>query len=131
MKNLINQVLAAKIVLIILALTVVFHVFVLASIIPSDLVWGGRLANEAEVIQNEWISIILNILMIVLVRFRLQHIKTSFHHSFMLFLMYMMMVVFSLNSLGNILSSNTFETFVFAPITLILALLSFRLAQKE
>ena len=41
-------------------LSIVFHLLVIIQIIPSSIVWGGRLTNQQELFIFESISIVLN-----------------------------------------------------------------------
>ena len=43
-------------------LSIVFHLLVIIQIIPSSIVWGGRLTNQQELFIFESISIVLNVL---------------------------------------------------------------------
>ena len=112
--------------LIILSLIVVFHLLVVAQIIPHEVVWGGKFDHYASILPFEIVSIVLNVSFILLVRLRARRPESKSGRIGML----LMVVIFGLNTVGNLFAETMFEKAVFTPLTLIIALLSLRLALK-
>ena len=52
-------------------------------------------------------------------------------HVFIKVILWLMFLLFLLNTLGNIFSLNKFEQLTFTPVTLVLSLLSLRLALEK
>lgn len=131
MKKLISFRLACKIIITINTLALLMHVLILLKIVPHDFVWGGGLKTEAEVIIFESISIVVQILFISIIATKAGYVfKGKFIRTVNIgtWVMFGLMV---LNTLGNIASSSGLETMVMTPITIVLALLVFRLAIEK
>lgn len=112
----------------ILALTVLFHLLVLAGVVPYEMVWGGRLTSVDEMRQFETISILLNLLMAVVVAIRADLLRLPIHRMVPRGILWAMAVLFALNTVGNIASLNTMEAIIFTPVTLVLCVFSVKLA---
>src|SRR5687767_5019068 len=128
MKKLISERFAANGIMFILSGIVIFHFLIIAGIIPFEIVWGGRLKNQTEMLQFESISIALNLVMLTLVAIKIGLLKINLKPNFLKVSFWLMAVLFALNTLGNLLAVNTLETLIFTPLTFILAVFSFRLA---
>lgn len=112
----------AEIILIALfSLTIVFHILVLAAVIPHDIVWGSRI-NATEVTTFETISIVLNVLFLSIMLISAGILKVKISPKVINVAIWVMMVVFLLNTVGNLLSESAFEKAVFTPLTLILSI---------
>ena len=110
---------------------IVFHSFVLLGIIPFDIVWGGKLKNHSEMISLERISLFITILMLMVGLLRAKIITIGNHPVKISVMLYTMSILFGLNSIGNLLADTNFEKFVFTPITVLLALLSWQLGRTK
>ena len=128
MKKLISERLAANSMLFILSAIVVFHFLIMAGIIPFEFVWGGQLKNQTEMLQFESVSIALNLLILALTAIKTGLLKINLKPTFLKVSFWLMTVLFTLNTFGNLLAVHTIETLIFTPLTFILAVFSFRLA---
>jgi hypothetical protein len=97
-------------------------------IIPFEIVWGGRLTDSAQMIQFEIVSITLNLVMLVTVAIRSEHLNVNINKKIITVALWIMVGLFLLNTIGNLLSSNALEKILFTPLTILLAILSWRLA---
>lgn len=133
MKKIISFKFSVYSLLILFALVILFHFLVLFSVFPHNIVWGGRMTSFSELLMFECVSILLNGLFIVVVLLKAGLLKWKVNNSFLQILLWIMVTVFALNTLGNLLSKNEFEKIVFTPLTLLLAFLCMRaaLASKE
>jgi hypothetical protein len=122
---------ASATLLTLLSLTILFHVLVMLQLIPFDIVWGGRLTDEKELYTFEIISIVINLLMLLLVLIKVRVLKWSLSSIIITVFLWMMFGLFALNTLGNLLSKNTFEKMVFTPLTLLAAICCFVLARSR
>ena len=123
--------LTVKILLAIFSILVVFHILVVVGVIPYDIVWGGRMENAAQMRQFEIVSIIINLLVILVVAMRGGYIWSLLPRKLITVLLWIFVVLFSLNTVGNLLSKNLLESIIFTPVTLISALLCYRLAAEK
>lgn len=128
MKKLLSERTATNSLLLILALVVVMHLLILAGIIPFAMVWGGRLQNEAQMLRFESVSVLVNFLMLAVVALRAGLLRVRLHPIVGRIMLGLMAGLFLLNTVGNLLSTNPLEKVVFTPLTLVLFLLSLRLA---
>jgi hypothetical protein len=128
MRRLISVHTAARSVIIILSLIVIFHLLVLAGIIPYKIVWGGRLESTTDMIRFEFVSIGINLLMLAIVANKSGYLNWGKSKQWVRIGLWIMVVLFSVNTLGNLVAINIWEKIIFTPLTLLLAFFSFRLA---
>ena len=126
MKKIISPQQATRAITIILSAIVLFHLLVLLKVVPHEVVWGGKFDDFESVLPFEIVSIVLNLSFILLVRFRARRLDSKPGRIGM----WLLFAFFSLNTLGNLFAETMTEKLVFTPLTLILALLSLRLALK-
>ncbi len=131
MKKLISERTAVRALIILLSAVVLFHLLVLFGVIPHDIVWGGRLTDRSQVTRFELISISINLVMIFVVMIRGRIIKAPIEPLILRIALWVMTVLFILNTIGNIISLNNFERYVFTPITLLLAFFCLRLVMND
>ncbi|MCB2407925.1 hypothetical protein [Hymenobacter lucidus] len=128
MKQLFSERLAAASLLVIFVLILLFHGLVITGVIPFGVVWGGRLQTHAQMLAFETVSIALNALMLAVVAVWAGYWKVSVSSRVLRVALWLMVGLFGLNTVGNLFSTNVTEKAVFTPLTLLLALLSLRLA---
>lgn len=131
MKKLISVRLASTVIMAISTAALLMHVLILLKILPYDFVWGGRLTNEADVIVFEIISIVMQAFFLLIVAAKAGYVfKGKFRRTVQvgIWVLFGMMV---LNTIGNLASNSGFETMVMTPVTIVLALLLFRLAIEK
>lgn len=131
MKSRVSEKFAIKLLFIIFISMMVFHALVLFGIVPFDMVWGGRLKSMDEMIPFEITSITLNAIMLIAVMIKGRLMNVSVKPIVLKIAFWCMFVLFTTNTLGNIFSSNTMERMIFTPLTLLLAVLSLRLAIEK
>ena len=108
----------------IFACTIVFHLLVLTQVLPYTIVWGGKLKSIEDMFSFEIASIFTNILFLITVLIRAEYIKKIKSPKFIKALFWLMMVLFLLNTIGNLFAETNIERYVFTPITFILFVLS-------
>ena len=114
----------------ILLLVLIFHVLILIQIIPYAIVWAGKLENVQEMVVFEMISIVVNLVLIFVILTQGNYLKIDFSQKVLNFTLWVFIVVFSLNTIGNLFSKTSFETIVFTPLTFISAILCYRILKK-
>ena len=114
------------IVLLLIALT--YHLIILAELIPYEAVWGGRLKSSEQMRQFEFISIGVNLFIVLVILIKGGYIKINIPKLIINSLLWLFAILFTFNSIGNLFSASIWETIIFTPITLISAVLCLRLA---
>ncbi|MCB0699180.1 MAG: hypothetical protein H6551_09835 [Chitinophagales bacterium] len=105
-----------------------YHLLIIAQVVPFDAIWGGRLTNEEEMYRFEMVSIILNIVILMVIAIKGGYIRRIKPNRTIRVLLWLLVVLYIFNTIGNILSTNILEAAIFTPITLISALLCWRMA---
>ncbi|MCY8232554.1 hypothetical protein [Priestia endophytica] len=131
MKNLISMKMASYIILTINTMALLMHGLILLNILPYDFVWGGRLKKQEDVILFEMVSILIQIVFISIVAVKAGYILKGKFKRMSNIGIWAIFAVMILNSLGNLASHSFLETVVMTPITILLALLVFRLAIEK
>jgi hypothetical protein len=119
---------AAYIVAIISAISILFHFLVILGVVPYDIVWGGRAVDASQLLKLEAVSISINMLILGITVSSIRHRKTGKHYMLFKIFFWLLTILFSVNTLGNLASKNKLEMMIFTPVTFLLALLCLRLA---
>lgn len=131
LKKIISFHTAAKGILIILTIMLLFHILVLTGIIPFEIVWGGRLRNREEMLVFESFSTGINLLIVLITAVHTGYISLRLNKRLTQIFIGLMAVLFLFNTLGNLLAIDPLEKFIFTPLTLVLALLCYRVASEK
>lgn len=131
LKKIISFHAAAKGILIILSIMLVFHTLVLTGFIPFDIVWGGRLKSREDMLVFESVSVGLNLLIVLVIAGHAGYLPLSFKKSISRILIWLMTGLFLLNTIGNLMAVDPMEKFIFTPLTLVLTLLCYRVAGEK
>lgn len=122
---------AAKGILIILSIILVFHALVLTGFIPFDIVWGGRLKSREDMLVFESVSVGLNLLIVLVIAGHAGYLPLLFNKNISRILIWLMTGLFLLNTIGNLMAVDPMEKFIFTPLTLVLTLLCYRVAGEK
>jgi len=131
MKKILPLPFAVNSIVIILSAVILFHFLVVAGIIPSDIVWGGNTANKSELYTMEAVSIALNCFMLSVILVYAGIIKLAVNRKIIIGFIWIMFLLFLLNTVGNLLAKNSLETYIFTPVTFILSIFCLRIATAE
>jgi uncharacterized membrane protein len=101
---------------------ILFHIAIMAKIIPYDIAWGGRLQNDSEMYVFETISILINLFLGFILLMKGDHIKFQFKKNKIDIILWIFLALFVLNTVGNILAKTNFEK-LFAVLTFVSAIL--------
>lgn len=121
---------AAYTLLALFTAAILFQLVVLAGLIPTEMVWGGRLQNEEERTVGALVSIGVLVPASLAVLNRMGIIGRS-SSAFGKWGMWAICTLFALNTVGNLFALDLRETLLFTPITLVSALLAARVAMGE
>lgn len=135
MKKLISFRFATNASLALFIIFTLFHLSVILGIIlfdyaPVDYLWGGRMQTSEELLIFEIFSLVVQIIAIFIVLLRAGFINNPALKTSARIAIWILFVLFLLNTIGNILAETWFERFM-GIITLILAVLMFRLAIEK
>lgn len=111
--------------ILIFGLTIVFHVLVLTGIIPYTIIWGGRIASESEMYVFEAVSLLLNLLFLFIILIKAKILLPRFPEKIIQIALWVMAILFVLNTVGNLLSTSHIEKIIFTPITILLSVFCF------
>jgi hypothetical protein len=116
----------------ILSLLSLFHLIVIIGIIvldyvPNEFLWGGRIETRDEFLQFEIVSLIVSIFCIFIILVRSQSIKISALLGFSRVVLWLLFVLFTLNTIGNLIAESIFERGL-ALLTVILSVLCLKMA---
>ena len=114
--------------IVLLSCVVVFHLLVLLGVVPYDVVWGGRLEGARQMRTLELVSFAVNLVAISVVAMKVNFIKPVLPARHVTLLLWVLTFIFALNTVGNLFAITSTETFVFTPMTLIVAVLLYRLS---
>lgn len=114
--------------LILLSMFLVLHLIILLKLIPYDLVWGGRLKSDKEMVRFEVFSILINALFVIVILVQGSFLTIEIPKKIITYILWFMAGLFLLNTLGNVTSKNKLEQKLFTPITILLAIFSLILA---
>ncbi len=130
MINFISKQQSIKIMLVLLSIFMVFHVLVIIQIIPYTIVWAGKLKSYKDMYEFEGSSIFINLMLILILLARGQYIQLPVSQQFISIVLWLFVLLFALNTIGNLFAKTNFEKFVFTPLTFISSLLLFRIVKK-
>ncbi len=119
---------AVNTMLLLLSALLIYHLLIITQIIPYAATWGGRLKTDQEMYRFETISIVVNILIMLIIAIKGGHIKSIGPNKAINILLWIIVVLYALNTLGNIASVNQLEAIIFTPLTLMFTVLCARIA---
>ncbi|MCB9221226.1 MAG: hypothetical protein H6615_05395 [Ignavibacteria bacterium] len=125
-----NKQSAIKIMLGFLTAILIFHFCILLKIIPYDITWGGRLTNDSEMYVFETFSILLNLILYIALLIKGKFIKEIFTERIVNIVLWIFIVFFGLNTIGNLFAETLFEKF-FSIITLLFVFLLWVIVKKS
>jgi len=121
---------AIKIMLAILFSLLLFHLCIVVKIIPYEITWGGRLKNDTEMYTFETISIAVNLLLVITLLIKGQYIKQLIPIKIVNIILWIFLVIFALNTIGNIFAKTNFEK-LFTLLTLASVVLIWVILRKS
>lgn len=121
---------AIKIMLALLTGVLVFHAAIVLQIIPYDIAWGGKLKSTREMYVFEGISILINLLLYWVLLMKGEYVRLLLSKKYLKVILWIFLILFALNTLGNVLAETNFEKF-FAIITGLFTLLLARIIKGQ
>jgi len=113
-----------------LVAVILFHFTIILKIVPYQFAWGGRLENDMQMYVFETISVLINVLLILSLLIKGNYIKAFVSMKIVHIFLWVFIVLFGLNTIGNILAKTNFEKF-FSILTLAFTLLLWIILRKD
>ncbi len=88
---------------------ILFHLCIIAKIIPYNITWGGRLQNDNEMYVFETISVLINLFLCWIILMKSNLVKYRFPNKVVNVILWIFFVIFVLNTIGNIFAKTFFE----------------------
>lgn len=107
----------------IFSVTIILHVLIVLRLIPYSFIWGGRLKSDRQMYVFEAFSISFNAVFLILMMIIAGWLNFPISAQFIKVLLWVMMILFALNSVGNLFSTTKLERVVFTPVTIIITIL--------
>jgi hypothetical protein len=130
-KKAISATAAANVLLVALGALAVFHVLMLAGALPDDMVWGGRASGGGAAAPLEVVGLAVTVLFATVAAVKIGYITAPRLAGLAAVGMWVMFGYFVLNVLGNLASTSAVERGIFVPYSIVLALLTLRLALER
>lgn len=118
-------------ILLIISLTIIFHFCVIGGLVDPAIVWGGNISSHQNLLLMEAISISINLIMLLFVLAYAGLLKIKLRPTVAKTGFWVMFFIFALNTLGNLAAKHSLETYIFTPLTFLLAIFCFRIAAYE
>jgi len=124
--------LAGSVLLIALVLLAILHVLILFQVVPPGIVWGGQLGGSpGNLVVLETIALLVTLFFALIIAVKAGFIRTTRFKRAAGLGMWLVFAYFVLNTFGNLASGVSTERLLFAPITILLAVLALRLALEK
>ncbi|MFK7774466.1 MAG: hypothetical protein AB8F94_20150 [Saprospiraceae bacterium] len=120
--------LTGNVLLFILGLLFIFHLFVLSEVIPHDIVWAGKIKTQEQLIILESISLFILAISFTIVAHKIGLIDFGINPKVINVGIWILFALFTLNTIGNLTAKNNFEKYGFGFLTLVMMLLTLKLA---
>lgn len=121
---------AIKIMLWLIVAITIFHMAILFKLIPYEITWGGRLKNDSEMYVFESISLAINFFLGFVLLIKGEYVKQVLPLKVVNIVLWAFLVLFILNTIGNIVAKTNFEK-SFAIITLSFSILIWIVLNKS
>jgi hypothetical protein len=101
---------------------ILFHISVIAKVVPYDIAWGGRIQNDSEMYIFESISILIILFLGLVLLMKGEYVKFRFKNKTIDKILWVFLALFLLNTIGNIFARTNFEK-AFSVLTTVFAVL--------
>lgn len=135
MKSLISFKFASSASILIYSLLLIFHIALIIGagifeFIPIEIVWGGKMKDQEQLIVFEFIALIVVLLCLFLTLVKTGHIKIAKLYKTSHYSMWFFSTYFLLNTVGNLAAKTNFEKSM-SIATILLSVCALRLALEK
>lgn len=122
---------ALLIMFFILGTLLLFHVLIYTQVIPYDIVWAGKLKSVEEMKSFELVSILINGFILTVLGVKYKFLLKDKTNKLIDILIWLFVVFFTLNTVGNLFSKSILELVLGCFVTLISAILCYIIVRKD
>tara|TARA_B100000780_G_C21109305_1_gene448173 strand:+ start:438 stop:794 length:357 start_codon:yes stop_codon:yes gene_type:complete len=115
----------------ILGTLLLFHVLIFTQVIPYDIVWAGKLKSVEEMKSFELVSILINGFILTVLGVKYKLLLQNKTNKLIDILIWLFVVFFTLNTVGNLFSKSILELVLGCFVTLISAILCYIIVRKD
>ena len=115
----------------ILGTILIFHFLIFTEQIPYDKVWAGKLNSVEEMKSFETISILLNVFISFVLFIKYKQLEREARNKVIDILIWVFVVFFALNTLGNLFAQSMVELILGSLLTLISSILCFIIVKNR
>jgi len=126
-----SKVAAITILIGLLSVVILLHLAILLQLIPYDIVWAGKIDSLESMYLLETVSLILNGTLMLVLYLKLKHLKQAMPTPVVDAILWIYVVIFGLNSVGNLFSQTLFELIFGTFFTLVMMYLCWVVVKKE
>lgn len=109
----------------------IFHVLIFTEQIPYDKVWAGKLNSVEEMKAFEAFSIFINLFMVLILSIKYKLLESGKSNKAIDILIWVFVVFFALNTIGNIFAKSLIELILGGFLTLASCILCIIIVKKE
>jgi hypothetical protein len=131
MKKAFSPIFAINATIGLLSVVLLFHTLIFVQVIPYRIVWAGKLNSVKEMRVFETISILINAFIILVLLLKANYIRNNISERLVNGIIWIFVIVFIVNTIGNLFAKTNFELYVFTPLTFILSLLCLRIVLEK
>jgi hypothetical protein len=122
---------ALKLLIVLFIIIIIFHLLVVVRFIPYAIVWAGKLKTVDEMYTFEAASISINIFLVAVLVLKGNYVKHRISEKVLNVILWIFMMLFALNTVGNLFAESLFEKVVFTPLTLLSSVLIWIVVRKD
>lgn len=126
-----SKVAAITVLMGLLSVVILLHLGILFQLIPYDIVWAGKIDSLEAMYLLETVSLILNGTLMLVLYLKLKHLKQAMPTPVVDVILWIYVVIFGLNSLGNLFAQTLFELIFGTLFTLVMMYLCWVVVKKE
>lgn len=119
-----------KILISLITLLIIMHLGVILAIIPTNIVWGGKILSHDKIVLFEIISIIILVVLILTLMMDGKYFKPLISEKSIRIILWIFFTFFLLNTFGNIFAKSSLEKF-FSLLTSIFSFLIFFILKRN
>lgn len=128
LKNLITIKQSFRIFLLITTFALVYHLLIITQVVDYKNAWGGQLTNVDQMYVFETFSILSQIIFTFIAYVKSNAQKGTRAYQYSKIVVFLIALLFLLNTFGNLMAIEIFERIVFTPLTFLSSVFLLRIA---
>lgn len=122
---------ALKLMIGLLSIVILFHLSILFQVLSYEVVWAGKLNSLEEMYAFETLSILMTVLLLIVLLVKFKNINKNTSNKVVNAIIWAFVVIFGLNTIGNLFSESTIELLLGTSLTLLSTFLCWVIVKKE